>query len=765
VSKIITGAKRAITMSYVNELDNAPEHIHIYDDLNVSQPSKQRSVFEYADMEHEQPTGSLVKASTDSSCQTYTYDQLGKVKSNLQQVGLGDYEDGNTTILKRTALGLPLEIQIEVGERKINKTIEYDLRHRVKWTEQGDVKTVFEYDDFGRPRFEKLYLRGELSQQTETQFDDLGFERLRIISLMTGGTITQSIELSMDYDLESRLSSRSKVVNGALQLKETFDYDKMSRMTAYKVDAGYNVEHLACNEVGRGITEQHFEFDDFNNIKQVVTVLDGDEQDIATYHYSDPTRFRPDMITHTLSSVYPAQVNLKYDDDGNLIYIDTDHTPLVMKYSTTGRLTELDGKQYQYDAFERLLVSSPGDTVRYYEQNSVALECCSTGEDVEFVRNGLGSVVAEVTGEQTKVLACDMKKSVIASHVDGVLTHTSYSPYGSAKPDSRTGFNGEVVELSSGVYMLGNGTRVFIPHLALFSSADTKSPFSAGGINPYFYCHGDPMNLSDPSGHISNGASLAMNIIAFLAEAALLSAAVYLSGGALLPAVLAELPTLIGMAGTVFGIAADSVAIKADNEGLDNSSTVKALNIVSTTLGAASLVAGLPGKNTFTNMHASRTKAHHSDKAYKYRNKRIKQTEATSGKVEEVKQYYDRLAEYHSKKATAAQKHLDKHALPRDKKTIVKDMVCTVFAADLKAFDKSFDAMSIYSVSNIMPFGKGVARGIWASGHVVLKLYAYGSLISNAVSDDESNDPDQGRLLPLEAVDLLPEKYPYAEQA
>ncbi|MEE1920603.1 hypothetical protein V0R50_09130 [Pseudomonas sp. 148P] len=34
-----------------------------------------------------------------------------------------------------------------------------------------------------------------------------------------------------------------------------------------------------------------------------------------------------------------------------------------------------------------------------------------------------------------------------------------------------------------------------------FSGADNLSPFGAGGLNAYAYCNGDPLNLSDPSGH------------------------------------------------------------------------------------------------------------------------------------------------------------------------------------------------------------------------------------------------------------------------
>lgn len=52
-------------------------------------------------------------------------------------------------------------------------------------------------------------------------------------------------------------------------------------------------------------------------------------------------------------------------------------------------------------------------------------------------------------------------------------------------------------------YALGNGYRHYLPWMARFATPDQLSPFGAGGPNPYAYCTGDPINRSDPSGHIS----------------------------------------------------------------------------------------------------------------------------------------------------------------------------------------------------------------------------------------------------------------------
>ncbi|WP_427185035.1 RHS repeat-associated core domain-containing protein [Bordetella bronchialis] len=55
----------------------------------------------------------------------------------------------------------------------------------------------------------------------------------------------------------------------------------------------------------------------------------------------------------------------------------------------------------------------------------------------------------------------------------------------------------------TGGYALGNGYRIYLPALMRFAEPDSDSPFQLGGINAYAYCHGDPVDRSDPSGHIT----------------------------------------------------------------------------------------------------------------------------------------------------------------------------------------------------------------------------------------------------------------------
>ena len=64
------------------------------------------------------------------------------------------------------------------------------------------------------------------------------------------------------------------------------------------------------------------------------------------------------------------------------------------------------------------------------------------------------------------------------------------------------GFNGERIDPVLGGYHLGNGYRLYSPSLRRFTSPDSMSPFGKGGINPYAYCEGDPINSTDPTGRL-----------------------------------------------------------------------------------------------------------------------------------------------------------------------------------------------------------------------------------------------------------------------
>lgn len=109
------------------------------------------------------------------------------------------------------------------------------------------------------------------------------------------------------------------------------------------------------------------------------------------------------------------------------------------------------------------------------------------------------------TQQQSPVLlATDQSGSVLRLVGAGYAQSIAYTPFGFHAPSLHRplpGFNGQVLELLTLGYALGNGYRHFNPALQRFPIPDDLSPFGEGGINAYVYCAGDPQNFHDPSGH------------------------------------------------------------------------------------------------------------------------------------------------------------------------------------------------------------------------------------------------------------------------
>ncbi|MGE8357512.1 MAG: RHS repeat-associated core domain-containing protein, partial [Microvirgula sp.] len=106
------------------------------------------------------------------------------------------------------------------------------------------------------------------------------------------------------------------------------------------------------------------------------------------------------------------------------------------------------------------------------------------------------------------------------------------SPDNKARP--LLGMHGEPiswVNSNTQLYHLGDGTRSYDPGIQRFLTADPYSPFSVGGINPYAFCVGDPVNRLDTTGYLSFRAG--SYSYSFSASAAIYGGSVGLIGGTL----------------------------------------------------------------------------------------------------------------------------------------------------------------------------------------------------------------------------------------
>jgi RHS repeat-associated protein len=167
---------------------------------------------------------------------------------------------------------------------------------------------------------------------------------------------------------------------------------------------------------------------------------------------------------------------------------------------------------YRYDALDRLIGIDPAGasgSTRVYRNGRVATQH-EAGQQHSLMEAG-GHLLAQSTFSGNTVvntlLGNDRQRSVLQSVTGDEIKRSVYTPYGSSSADggmqSLLGFNGELPDPVTGCYLLGNGYRAYNPALMRFNSPDSMSPFDSGGINSYAYCLGDPINMSDPTGHFS----------------------------------------------------------------------------------------------------------------------------------------------------------------------------------------------------------------------------------------------------------------------
>ncbi|QIU88443.1 RHS repeat-associated core domain-containing protein [Yokenella regensburgei] len=173
----------------------------------------------------------------------------------------------------------------------------------------------------------------------------------------------------------------------------------------------------------------------------------------------------------------------------------------------------------------------------------------------------------------------------------GGQLHT-WSPWGAGTPlPGLPGFNGERPDPVSGSYHLGNGYRAYNPLLMRFNCPDNLSPFGAGGINPYAYCAGDPVNHTDPTGHLSWQGILGIVVSTIGLALAAFSAGSSIAAAGSITAAITTAPLATATGG--LAVVADATGIASVATENSNPSASAVLGWVSLGTGVAALAAGI----------------------------------------------------------------------------------------------------------------------------------------------------------------------------
>ncbi|WP_229635649.1 RHS repeat domain-containing protein [Pseudomonas syringae] len=567
IDECITPGNRSIKYEYRLGLTDQPVRTVVDD--------------EQADFTYDARTASMTSSQNGRSRSEFDYDLAGQLKSERRTEGGQTWE----SLYLHSTFGRQIN-RLDAGG--LNTRYEYDPQGRVKSVKQGQLQADFEYSSLGQlHRTITTDLTTGRALQTTLTYDDQGQETERTLELQ--GHETHRI--SQTWREDGKLLTRHLQAEARSLLDERFEYDTRGRLNVHTCDG----ERVPQDRYGNPIREQRFDFDALDNIIQVISTFADGSTDQATFGFAadDPTQLV--SIEHTHGD-YPASISLDYDAAGNLVH---DENAQQLAYDSQSRLLSVTtvedslAGQYRYDAHNHLVAVQNGlqaETLRFYQGDRLAT-LVQGSETVSFLYDGAQPLGQQTVGDdqQTTLFMSDAKQSILGESQQADLRTAVYNAYGERSPDSDLrsllGFNGEVRDEISGWYLLGRGYRAYNPTLMRFHSPDSLSPFGAGGLNPYVYCLGDPIGLIDPTGHMSRGLFLGLNIAGLV----LGIIGTVATGGLVAPALSAQFALFAtAQAAGVAAVVTGGIGLYTPDQ-----QAKKVLGGVSTALGIVSLLAGV----------------------------------------------------------------------------------------------------------------------------------------------------------------------------
>lgn len=379
----------------------------------------------------------------------------------------------------------------------------HDAFGRLASIKADRTRTSFTYDALSRPAtLTTEDLVGDRVMNVQLDYDSLGRESRRTFSV-TEGEQRQTFYQTLVYSPLDQLLTRTWQEDGR-KTEEHFAYDLRGRLVHYRADG----EMAPQDPFGNVIVEQRFRFNAVDGLQEVHSTFADGTDDTALFRFAETDPTQVVSITHTHPS-WPAKIDLSYDACGRLVH---DSLGRRMTWNSQDRLTSVRYQQstchYRYNPSGQLCDRVlDGTLIRSFYSGAQLTHQLHQGEQVEMMSDGATLFALNKVAEgvqQSILLGCDGQGSV-RLQAGAELHSRRYSVHGAdsdpaAARNTAFGYCGEQHEPLTG-WIIPDAYRPYDPVLMCFLSPDNESPFGRGGINPYTYCGGDPVNRVDPDGH------------------------------------------------------------------------------------------------------------------------------------------------------------------------------------------------------------------------------------------------------------------------
>ncbi|MCW7761476.1 RHS repeat domain-containing protein [Photorhabdus luminescens] len=522
-AKATYGDGKFIEYEYIPELNNVVGKI-ISKDVIQS--------FEY-----DKKNGWLTKATEEEVNEnikkeiSFEYTKSGQLKKETFSFIRKDYSESKSASYCFSIANRPTYYK---GVNGFRKYYNYDEYCRLIYVGDNNTSVRLEYDDLGRHIGQSTnYTVNNSNVKISLILDDFGREIERKIvrkNNLKNSMKETKIKINQEFCVRDKVSRKKiSLHDGENLIREEeyeYEYDERGRLFKYCK----KIPKTANNE--EEITDQTYTWNYLGNLLEYITIINSNVVSSLSYYYKDQ-KDPCQLIKVSNPNDSDNKLFLEYDKRGRLIREGTGKKSIEkvkreLIYDDLGRIKEIFNnqvkKKYRYDPLNRLIAKEFGDELNkfYYKSDSLIYEAYPSGErkynKLGKTCLGFSQYTDSPWQSQYTETGVDGKGSVIVTFQGDSGCNISYSPWGvpveqamvttSQQPPPNTAieeprFNGEQWDAASTSYLLGNGYRAYRPDLMRFTAPDSWSPFGAGGINAYAYCEGDPVNLSDPSGHIS----------------------------------------------------------------------------------------------------------------------------------------------------------------------------------------------------------------------------------------------------------------------